>query len=62
LEYLQSKDYYKLHPNLTVITHNMKSNLISIHVFLGCDATPVWQMGIYILDDPSSSIFFYPED
>jgi hypothetical protein len=58
---MQLKDCYKLYPNLTVITDNMKSNLISIHVFLGCDATQVWQMGIYVLDDLSSSIFFYPE-
>jgi len=59
---MQSKDYYKLHPNLTVISANVKSNVISICVFVGCDATQVWQMGIYVLDDPSSSIFFYPED
>lgn len=44
LEYMQSKDHYKLHPYFTIIADNLKSNLTSICVFLGCNATQVWQM------------------
>jgi len=59
---MHSKDYYKFQPYRKVITDNMKSNLKSVGVFLGCDATQVWQMSIFVLDDPSASIFFCPED